>query len=248
MSPTGSNHPRRWQPNGRILVFAGLFLPLLLALGIWQLQRAGEKADLMEGWQNASAAVEWSDSKADQLVTGQPVALSGRYDQKRWLLDNRTRDGRPGYEVLNLFVTTGGDRLLVNRGWIPAPRLRDQLPEVAVPEGDQQLLGRVSDYPDPPVLTAQDGETGSQWPRRVQALPREAASTAAGVGLPPVMIRLLNSEQPGAYRADWTLELMGPQTHYGYALQWFSLAVALVILTVFASYRRTGANNDKHNG
>lgn len=248
MSPTGSNHPRRWQPNGRILVFAALFLPLLLALGGWQLQRAGEKAELMEGWQDASAAVEWSDSKADQLVTGQPVALSGRYDQKRWLLDNRTRDGRPGYEVLNLFVTTDGDRVVVNRGWIPAPRLRDQLPEVPVPDGSQQLLGRVADYPDPPVLTGESSPARNDWPRRVQALPREAASAGAGGLLPPVMIRLADSDQPGAYQADWTLELMGPQTHYGYALQWFSLAVALVILTVFASYRRTGANNDKHNG
>ena len=32
---------------------------------------------------------------------------------------------------------------------------------------------------------------------------------------------------------------MGAQTHYGYALQWFSLALALVVLTVIASYRKT---------
>jgi cytochrome oxidase assembly protein ShyY1 len=39
---------------------------------------------------------------------------------------------------------------------------------------------------------------------------------------------------------------MGPQTHYGYAAQWFSLAAALIILTVVASYRKTG--NDDDNG
>lgn len=248
MSPTGSNHPRRWQPNGRILVFAGFFLPLLLALGIWQLQRAEEKAELMEGWQDASAAVQWADSKADQLAIGQPVALSGRYDEKRWLLDNRTRDGRPGYEVLNLFVTPGGERVVVNRGWIPAPRLRDRLPDVTVPEGEQRVMGRVADYPDPPLLGAAAGAPAGSWPRRVQALPRNAAAEQVGMLLPPVIIRLADSDQPGAYRADWVPALMGPRTHYGYALQWFSLAVALVILTVVASYRRTGANNDKYNG
>ncbi|MGM0571288.1 MAG: SURF1 family cytochrome oxidase biogenesis protein, partial [Pseudomonadota bacterium] len=44
--------------------------------------------------------------------------------------------------------------------------------------------------------------------------------------------------QPGAFRADWEPDMMGPQTHYGYALQWFSLAAALIILTIIASYRK----------
>ena len=63
-----------------------------------------------------------------------------------------------------------------------------------------------------------------------------------------LLVRLSDPQQPGAYRADWEPDMMGPQTHYGYAFQWFSLAVALVILTVIASYRRTGANNDNDNG
>jgi cytochrome oxidase assembly protein ShyY1 len=63
-----------------------------------------------------------------------------------------------------------------------------------------------------------------------------------------LVVRLSGPEQPGAYLADWAPDMMGPQTHYGYALQWFSLAAALVILTVVASYRKTGANDDNDNG
>ena len=85
------------------------------------------------------------------------------------------------------------------------------------------------------------------WPKRTQSLShgkaREIESDVASL-----VLRLSGPEQPGAYRADWAPDRMGPQTHYGYAVQWFSLAIALVILTVVASYRKTGVRNHNDNG
>ena len=63
--------------------------------------------------------------------------------------------------------------------------------------------------------------------------------------LPDRIVRLSGEGQPGAYRADWEPDLMGPQTHYGYATQWFALAVALTILTVVASYRKRELSKDR---
>ncbi|PTB95618.1 SURF1 family protein, partial [Marinobacter sp. Z-F4-2] len=34
---------RRWQFDWRLLMFSGLLLPVLLSLGVWQLNRAEEK-------------------------------------------------------------------------------------------------------------------------------------------------------------------------------------------------------------
>jgi cytochrome oxidase assembly protein ShyY1 len=103
------------------------------------------------------------------------------------------------------------------------------------------LFSRPVQLPD--SQSNQQGQEKTGWPRRVQALKEEDVETP-GVSVSPLVLRLDGRDQPGAYRADWAPDYMGPQTHYGYATQWFSLALALVILTVAASYRKTGNDND----
>lgn len=237
---------RRWHLDWRLLVFSGVFLPVLLGLGVWQLNRAAEKQTLLDRWQQEAENLPWPRVAEQGLTNGRPVTLTGRYGRQTWLLDNRTRDGIPGYEVLTGFYPLQGPPVIINRGWVQAPRTRDRLPEVAVPEGVHTLQGRVSDYPVPPVLAEQPEPSGS-WPRRVQSLSEQVAR-AEIPGLPSRILRLSGQQQPGAYRADWEPDIMGPQTHYGYATQWFALAAALTILTVVASYRKTGADNDNDNG
>ncbi|MBW4935096.1 SURF1 family protein [Marinobacter sp. F4206] len=237
---------RHWQFDWRLMLFTGLFLPLLIGLGLWQLDRAGQKQQMLDQWQQDALDLEWTELVRQGLDSGRPVALTGRYGERSWLLDNRTRDGIPGYEVLTVFHPLQGPAVVVNRGWVQAPRTRAQLPVVVTPDGVLELTGRLSDYPEPPVLVDQ-AASPEGWPRRVQSLPG-AIARAEFPELPGAIVRLAGSDQPGAFRADWAPDLMGPQTHYGYATQWFALAVVLSILTVVASYRKTGANNDNDNG
>ena len=242
MSDSVSGSTRHWRFDWRLLVFSGLFLPVLLFLGTWQLDRAEEKKVQLAQWEVEDNQLDWQAHVEAGLTVGQPVTLSGRYQEMTWLLDNRTRDGAPGYEVLTLFQPEKGQALVVNRGWIQAPRRRDELPEISTPSEVVVLSGRLSEYPEPPVLM-ETSEGTTQWPRRVQALTRSDLE-ADVQAVAPLIMRLDGSSQPGAYRADWSPDRMGPQTHYGYAFQWFSLAAALIILTVVASYRKTEHNDD----
>lgn len=242
MSDPVSGSRRQWHFDWRLLLFSGLFLPLLLALGFWQLERAEEKTEQLAQWQSSDSEIDWPTEPDGNFAAGQPVTVKGQYLEQTWLLDNRTRDGAPGYEVLTLFQPVQKAAVVINRGWVKAPRRRDELPEVNAPAGMVTLSGRLSGYPEPPVLM-DTAKNQAQWPRRVQALSR-ADVVAVGVEPPPMVMRLAGPDQPGAYRADWAPDYMGPQTHYGYAVQWFSLALALVILTVVASYRKTGNKND----
>lgn len=237
---------RHWHLDWRLMLFTGVFLPLLIGLGLWQLDRAGQKQAQLEQWQQQALDLSWPELVGRGLDSGRPVTLTGRFGDYNWLLDNRTRDGMPGYEVLTLFLPLQGPPVVVNRGWVQAPRHRDELPRVPSPEGVLEVSGRISEYPEPPVLNAQTPAETS-WPRRVQSLPRAVVADEI-YDIPEAIIRLAGSDQPGAFRADWAPDRMGPQTHYGYATQWFALALALGILTVAASYRKTGANNDNDNG
>jgi len=247
---------RHWHFDWRLLVFCGLFLPLLLSLGVWQLNRAAEKKELLTSWQSQATESTWAELVAEQPMPGRPVTLTGLFSDRTWLLDNRTRKGQAGYEVLTLFLPLQGPPVVVNRGWLPAPRTRDLLPAVTSPDGVVTLAGRLADYPVPPVL-AQSPEQDGQWPRRVQALPRQQVAIEV-VSPAPVIVTLTDDDQPGAYLTGPAPNVMGPQVHYGYALQWFALAAALTILTVVASYRKapsglgknrkTGADNDNDNG
>lgn len=228
------------------MIFSGFFLPLLIGLGLWQLDRAGQKEQQLAAWQQQALDLSWPALINRGLEDGRPVTLTGQFGERSWLLDNRTRDGVPGYEVLTLFFPVEGPPVVVNRGWVQAPRHRDTLPPVPAPKELVELAGRVSTYPEPPVLNG-DTQASEGWPRRVQSLPHAVAAQEQAE-LPGAIIRLADSKQAGAFRADWAPDRMGPQTHYGYATQWFALALALGILTVAASYRKTGANNDNDNG
>ncbi|MFC4257559.1 SURF1 family protein [Marinobacter lacisalsi] len=237
--PEHESRTRVWRPDWRLVLLALSLLPVLLGLSIWQLDRAAEKEQLLAQWSDPAQAREWGQVKVVDTVAGQPVMLEGHYGAPVWLLDNRTRDGAPGYEVLSLFRPDQGPPVVVNRGWVQAERRRDQLPGIETPGEPVRLLARVADYPVPPVLAGEPaaGDGTSVWPRRVQALPRELVAMVEP-GVAARIVKLDDQNQPGAFRADWEPDMMGPQTHYGYALQWFSLAVALIILTIIASYRK----------
>ncbi|MBQ0762127.1 MAG: SURF1 family protein [Marinobacter psychrophilus] len=217
------------------MLFSGLFLPLLLGLGVWQLQRAEFKQQQQVQWDQQTSELAWPQLVEQGLDAGRPVLLNGSYGDTTWLLDNRTRDGMAGYEVLTVFYPLQGPALVVNRGWIIAPRTREQLPEIPATQERVEISGRLADFPQPPVLAAV--QPGSGWPRRVQSLPPEVAQDVVPE-LPKLILRLADQNQPGALRADWAPDRMAVATHYGYATQWFALALMLTMLTVVASYRK----------
>lgn len=227
---------RQWRPDWRLWLFAAVFLPLLVGLGSWQISRAHEKEQLLEQWEQQLDDLSWANAVSRGVTPGQPLQLKGQYRAGHdWLLDNRTRNGQNGYEVLTVFDPDSGPPVLINRGWIPAPALRRDLPDITTPPDTVVISARAAAYPTPPVLAETPDESG--WPRRVQSLKPEAVQVLAP-GTADVLLKLDGDDQPGAYVADWAPDFMGPPTHYGYAVQWFSLAAVLVVLTVVASFRR----------
>ncbi|MDG5501615.1 SURF1 family protein [Marinobacter sp. BGYM27] len=242
---------RQWRPDWRLWLFAGIFFPLLVGLGSWQISRAHDKEKLLTQWEQQLDSLPWATAVSRGITPGQPVQLEGRYRAGHdWLLDNRTRNGQNGYEVLTVFDPVAGPPVLINRGWVAAPRLRRDLPEITTPSESVVVTARAAAYPTPPVLAETPDEAG--WPRRVQSLKPNVVQREVP-GATDILLKLEGDDQPGAYSADWTPDFMGPATHYGYAVQWFSLAAVLTVLTLIASFRKPeqqkmDQQDDQHNG
>lgn len=232
----------RWHFNARISAFFALFFPLMIVLGFWQLDREQQKQALLEQQTEQRrqapmdiSRVDWSRGRELAFL---PVSAQGRYWQDRsFLLDNRTRDGRVGYEVLTPLQTTAGT-VLVNRGWLPLGESRQRLPEIPDAPEEVDITGHVH-VPEGEalVLSDRDDPLGDRWPRRIQAVNMEALGDSLGTDLLPHTIRL-DADAEGALVTQWATDTIQPATHRGYAVQWFSMATVLLFLFVYSSLSR----------
>lgn len=205
-------------------------LPLLIVLGLWQLDRAAEKRAYQDRYFDRVGELP-HDPPASLAGAGfERLRLRGAYREDRdYLVDNKVHDGIPGYWVVSRFAAADGRVYLINRGWVAAPAHRDRLPAIATPPGAQTLVVVV--WPDmglPPLLAGDSW--GSAWPKRVQRLDvTRMAADADSPGERVVAAELrLEPGQPGALVAAPVDLEFRPERHQAYALQWFALAMVLV--------------------
>jgi len=230
--------PGRW-PTAVTLILFGI----LIALGFWQLDRAEQKRALLDqfgGGQKETVLQLEADLKSAAGLNYQNAVVTGHYDSgHQFLLDNRTHAGRAGYQVLTPFLIRDSDvAVLVNRGWIPLGTSRDRLPKVTVGEDRQQLSGRLK-IPPRKVFMLGEEDPRQGWPWRIQRIRIKALSAELGRPLLPVVF-LLDAGQADGYTREWRpLAGFGPERNIGYAVQWFGLAAALLIIYLSVNTRRT---------
>lgn len=228
-------------PSVAVLVL----LPVLVSLGIWQLQRAEHKRDMFQDFETGAQTISVAGSSLlatlARLPRYQRIELAGRYESGRqFLLDNMTSDGVAGYHVLTPFaVDDAGARVLVNRGWIPRDFGTAILPNVAVGESERRVAGRIKRLPRPGLeLSAADGAL-PEWPRVVQFPTMGELVDGLGVELAPRMV-LLDPAAADGFIRDWQPTEFGPERHVGYAVQWFALAATLLIIYLALNLKRNG--------
>ena len=228
----------RFAPGWPLCVFVLVFLPLLVSLGFWQLERAEEKRTLQERIDQGreKPAIALNDMPRDRDVAWRQIRLRGQFDVEHlWLLDNRTRDGRPGVEVLQPFRDEQTDQwVIINRGWMPW-RDRSERPAVSTPEQTVTLTAEV--LPEPGRgFELPDGSERSGWPKLIVRVNPSQLYEQLGLKDPGWIARLTDSG-PGALRLDWPALPMTAAKHVGYAVQWFALATALIVLFIWAGLR-----------
>lgn len=234
-----------FRPGTALTVLLALLALAFSGMGYWQLQRKAEKEALFEQFE--SAPVLGIGQALEQGERFARVEGWGSFDADRhFLLDNRMLNGRPGVHVLTPFTLGDGQVVLVNRGWLPMPLDRRSLPEVPTSARARTINGRLNLLESGgPRLGEPDRPVAHQWPQLVTWLEREALGGALGMELPPWIVQLDADAEGGFDGRQWKAATMPPATHGAYAVQWFALAAAAVIIWLTLGYRRAAGRPEE---
>ena len=244
--------PYRFAPAFWPSVAFALVFPILLGLGYWQMSRAADKHELVEQRAATEIAAPMQIASGMRLTADdryRPAVVRGHYvAEQQWLLDNRVFRGQPGYHVFTPFVIEGerAPALLVNRGWVAVGETREYLPQLPVPEQTVSLRGRLDSPASVGLVVGEVPLESIEERVLVQSLDIQALATVRGLQLQRYAL-VIDEGQPGGLQYDWSpIPQMGPEKHLGYAVQWFGLAVALLIIYVGVNTRRNGRGGGTH--
>ncbi len=240
-----SSTPLRFQPKLFPTLGTACLFALFVYLGLWQYHK-GERleagiAQRQERGKLDAALIGRSLVDAQTLLDA-PVKVRGEFDgDSQFYLDNRQHKGQPGVHVITpLRIENSQTRVLVNRGWVSWGASRQVIPTVPVPTGLVEVTGIA-------VLPSQ--KDFFLMPKHADALPNLWArldlkryTDQTGFATQPVVIQLetqvpVDAAGPQLIR-EWPAPPDKVQMHKGYAVQWFGMALALLLFYGVASFRR----------
>lgn len=214
----------------RILLPVLVMLPvlaILLGLGTWQVQRLGAKNALLA----EIAAGEAAPARplgASPPASWTKVAVTGRFDHEREvLLGLEVRGPILGARLVTPLLRDGAAPVLVDRGWVPI----DRSGAIARPTGAVTLEAYARPGESAGMFSATDDVPG----RRFYTF--DPPVIARALGLPaPEPFGLVALGQGGGL-PDPARTLPRPtNSHLGYAVTWYGLALSLI--GVFAVWLR----------
>jgi len=216
----------------------------LTALGVWQLQRNEWKRGIVEERQARTAAAPVAAASlldaTQNAVDWRRVEASGTWDHERTMVvSNRARFDTLGEEVVTpLLLGPSGPALLVSRGWYPREERERVLAELRA-----EREGRVEGLARARAGGGRRTAAGS-WTRL------DPVAMGAQLPYPTLGWALLEGRLVREFTADGGqlphrqyLGYRNTTPHLEYAVTWFALAAALVVIALvrFVIAPRRGA-------
>lgn len=217
---------------------------LCLGLGFWQVERLFWKRELIAERQSAVAAApvpaphDLAQARRIEFhhVTDEGVFLN----DKEIHLGATSEPGRNGYQVLTPLREPGGRIVFVNRGFIPA-ELKDPAKRAAGQiEGTVEVHGLLRLPPaGRPNWFLPDNRPDLNYWFWVDLPAMAAADKLDDVA--PFYIDADAAPNPGGWPKGGVTRLDLPNNHLQYAITWFSLAAALIVIYVLFHRRDAGS-------
>lgn len=200
-------------------------LILLLALGVWQVQRLAWKTDLIARVDArlaaspvpAPAPTEWA-ALTEQNSEYRRITLTGSYLSGKDTLVQAVTSRGAGFWVMTPLQTAEGWTALVNRGFVPADR-RGDYPSPAPGTATVSGLLRMT-QPDGAFLRSNE-------PAKARWYSRDTDAIATAEGLTQVAPWFLDADRatdPNVLPVGGLTVVQFRNPHLGYAFTWFGLA------------------------
>ncbi len=229
---------RRFTPSWQMTLLALCFILLFLRLGFWQIQRAHEKEKMLANYAARlhQMPVHWGPDKPfpEQY---QNISVSGHYLPDVFLLDNQHYQHQFGYHVLSPLLLDNGEVIMFDRGWIRGDPTRQQFPDLQTLQTTMHLKGSayyptVTGWALGPML-----EKKGKHLTIVEQIDTKKLSQILQKRVYPFIIRLDKAQAHGFVR-DWAVVSMPPERHLAYALQWFSMALVILIIFIALNLKK----------
>jgi surfeit locus 1 family protein len=214
-----------------IAAFAGL--------GQWQLGKGFKKQAMLESLQDRATEPERivaANAPPQGLEVRRAQARGTYLADQQLLLDGQSNQHRPGYRVWTPLIIDGVTALLVDRGWIPQDRVGLDGP---VPAGPVAVTGAWRSLPRPGVRLEGTVNCPKQREFPAVVLYPTTDDLECLLGRPVIGgVLLLDPELPDGFVREWADLGFPPSRHYGYAVQWFALALAAGAIFFFVNRKR----------
>lgn len=191
-----------------------LMLAVFIFLGCWQISRAKTKIELRENLQAKinNLPINLLDLKKEEKFL--PVQARGSWQPEYFLLDNQVFNRKVGYKAM-VPLLVGDKILLVDRGFVT----RDKSKKLEF-FGQEEVRGIIYQPSTGILLKADELESPVSWPLVIQSVDFRYLSVALGKPVYNFILRVEDDFLPQPAISFGVSE----QKHFGYAVQWFSLA------------------------
>ncbi len=234
------NSSRRWHSPRPLAWLAVLTAVALMGgLGIWQLQRLGEKEALLAeiAQQGAKPPAPLPQPNAELTANGfRKFAVTGTFLHEYEIhLAARYFRGALGYHILTPLRLDDGRLLLVNRGWVPAAKKESvNRPETLIP-GPQSLVVMLrTDRDHTPFTPDHDIKDNIWFWRDIPEIRKRTGLDLLPVSADVVAPAIDRTVLPIA--GDGSFDLRND--HLGYAITWFLVGLSGAIVFFFFHYRK----------
>ena len=213
-------------------VFIAATVGVLVGLGSWQLTRLEKKEQLLVQYSAGETLppLDLNDISSDKLAANayRRVHFEGTFlHDKEVHLGGRRWHGKTGYHLATPMKLADGRIFLVNRGWIPFELKEQEKRAESIASDTAKLLGKIRIPKQGNFLTPESHPDKNFW----FAANFSQLEEFTGLKLEPVIIETIDTEPDlntfpipsdgiRAFRND----------HLGYALTWYALALAALII------------------